>query len=147
MDAMFQEAIRLKKENQALKQKQKENAVKIEENKQEQQEIKQVMQDGGVYDMANIKRKFDLYKNEEPDLYDYSKAFYWTLLNYCDAMRIAETGVMQTDNEQGMSNGAKLGVKAASAVLDLGSKIPIFGGIFSVINSAVEGIYKEVARK
>lgn len=38
-------------------------------------------------------------------------------------------------------------MKATSAVLDLGSKIPIFGGIFGVINGAVQGIYKELARK
>lgn len=57
------------------------------------------MVDGGVYDMANIKRKFDEFKNEAVDLYDYSKAFYWTFINYCDAMRIAETGVLEVDNE------------------------------------------------
>jgi hypothetical protein len=38
------------------------------------------MENGGVYDQAKIKGTFAKYLKEDKDLYDYAKAFYWTML-------------------------------------------------------------------
>jgi hypothetical protein len=59
--------------------------------------MKQVMQDAGVYDSVIIKAAWEKYRKDDPDLYDYIRAFYWTMLNLCEAYRMASTGALQTN--------------------------------------------------
>jgi kynurenine formamidase len=73
--------------------------VKVEETEKKQEEMKLVMQDAGVYDTVIIKAGWEKYRKDDPDLYDYTKAFYWTMLNFCDAYRVANTGALQTNVE------------------------------------------------
>lgn len=91
-----------------------------EELKEEQKEIKkevetqeQAMKDAGIYDKANIKLKFDDFQKNAPECYNYSKTFYWTFINYCDALRLASTGVFQNNNDFQENEKASVGVKAA----------------------------------
>jgi hypothetical protein len=48
---------------------------------------------------AKIKDDRETYRKDNPDLYDYSKAFYWTMLNFCEAYPVASTGALQTNVE------------------------------------------------
>jgi hypothetical protein len=63
--------------------------------------MKQVIQDAGLYDNIIIKAGWEKYRKDDPDLYDYIKAFYWTMLNFCDAYRVANTGALPLQTNVG----------------------------------------------
>ena len=52
------------------------------------------MDDSGLYDIVKIKAGWDHYEKESPEMYEYIRIFYWTLLNYFDAIRVASTGLL-----------------------------------------------------
>jgi len=57
--------------------------------------MKETMDAAGVYELARIKEGWEKYHKENQTLYDYTKAFYWTLLNSFDAYRVASTGAFK----------------------------------------------------
>lgn len=62
-----------------------------------QEEMKETIKSAGIYDNNKIREGWEKYRVESPDLYDYIKTFYWTLLNYFDSYRVANTGALQTN--------------------------------------------------
>lgn len=56
---------------------------------------------------ADIKRSFAELKLT-PALYDYNKAFYWTLLNYFSAYRMLSTGLIKGDIDSTTTNKESL---------------------------------------
>ena len=48
-------------------------------------------------DEANIVDCYNTYRTEFPELYNYTRTFYWILYSLMDAYRIANTGVFTKD--------------------------------------------------
>jgi hypothetical protein len=84
-------------------------------------------------------------------LYDYTKAFYWTLLNYFDAYRVASTGAVKVNEDHTEDTKQKIGVTIvkgiASQAAKLASNLPIIGSIIGMINKAVDAVYSKVKAK
>ena len=99
------------------------------------------MKEGGVYAKVELKKNFTQLENENPQLYDYCRTFYWTLLNYFGAYRSLSTDLIKQNlNEssseqifvQGMKKVAKFGAELAKGVPFIGG---VIGGLDSVIDS------------
>lgn len=84
-------------------------------------------------------------------MYNYCKAFYWTLLNYFDAYRVASTNVMKKNEDHTEDSKQSMGVKFAKGALsvgkDLAKGIPLIGNIFSLIDKAIDAVYSKVKEK
>ena len=50
------------------------------------------MEDSGLYVIEEIKTEWDKYQIDSPEMYEYIRIFYWTLLNYFDACRVTGAG-------------------------------------------------------
>ncbi len=114
--------------------------AQIKQYHDEQEKIKHVMEDAGVYDKAEIKQEFDAFENENPKLYDYCKTFYWTLLNYFGAYRALSTGLIQgklkaTTKDNTIVAGIKGIAKLAGQIA---SSVPFVGGIVHAIDGLVD---------
>ena len=126
----------------------KTNTGKIDKiEKVQEEEVKKVekhedaLKEGGVYAKVELKKNFTQLENENPQLYDYCRTFYWTLLNYFGAYRSLSTDLIKQNlNEssseqifvQGMKKVAKFGAELAKGVPFIGG---VIGGLDSVIDS------------
>ena len=57
--------------------------------------MKEIMKALGAYDMLKIKKGWDNWQSTSLDMYEYIKIFYWTLMNYFEASRVAGTGLLK----------------------------------------------------
>lgn len=60
---------------------------------------------------------------------------------------MANTGVIKTDSTHAVDSTTRTAVKVTSAILDFGKSVPVFGSIFGVLNSAVNGFYSAYEEK
>ena len=83
-----------------------------------------------------------------PDLYDYTKAFYWTLLNLIDTYRVANTGAFAKNTKHTEVKNEKIAKSVGGAILKIGAKIaesiPFAGTIFTLMEGAMDAIYSFV---
>ena len=113
----------------------------LKDTNQEVKTVKQVLKDASIYDKALIKQEFEAFKKESPQLYDYCKTFYWTLLNYLNAYRTLSTGLIEgnkdtlTEKESFFLKGIKGMFKIGSAIAE---GVPFAGGILSGIDRIVD---------
>lgn len=63
-------------------------------------------------------------------------------MNYFNSYMIANTGAFKKNLESATDEKTSLAVSVASTVLNLAGKVPIFGGICSILESAISGIYE-----
>lgn len=117
---------------------------KLAEYSQEQEKIKVVLKDAGVYDKAEIKNSFDSFEKESPKLFDYCKTFYWTLFNYFGAYRTLSTGIVNgkldiTQKDTKVALGLKAVAKLAGQVAQ---GLPFVGGIVTQIDFLIDSSIK-----
>ena len=97
----------------------------------------------GVYYKAEIKKGFMDLENEHKSLFEYFKVFYWTILNYFDAYRQAQTS-LENHNIQVVATNTQKYLLIGSDLFfgnnSIAQKIPIVGGLFSAINGAIKAI-------
>ena len=114
--------------------------------KLEQVQLKheEALVNAGVYDKAEIKKAFDAFL-DIPKLHNYSKTFYWCLLNYFTAYRSLSTGLVQGNVDFDESSKEILVVKglkkAASVGVGIAKSIPFVGGILSGMEDIIDSIY------
>jgi hypothetical protein len=56
-------------------------------------------------------------------------------------LRIASTGILQTNVDSAVDSNTKTKVAIGKGLLSVGSKIPIVGGLFAMLNSVVDTVY------
>lgn len=61
--------------------------------------------------VAKVKDTYDKWRTEYVEGYNYSKAFYWTFVNYCDAQKIASTGIVNKVSGYAVGTTTKVAVK------------------------------------
>ncbi len=101
-----------------------------------------------MYDIAKINNTIKDFKEKDPELAIYYKTFYWTLSNYFQAYRIANTGIVKTNNtfdkdtkDQLIEIGAK---KAANFAIENGKELPIVGSLISLLDDMVDSIFDSI---
>jgi hypothetical protein len=100
-----------------------------------------------------IKKKLEEYKNNEPNLYYYSKAFYWTLSNYIDACRVSSTNMVAVNTEEAQApvEKSKIELNLTKAAINVGKKIaeslPFVGGVISEVCKVVDSFNEKVKNK
>ena len=110
-----------------------------------------IIEESGLKAKVDVKRGFKQLLDEDRRLYEYARAFYWTLLNYFQAYRIVSTELANKNidyQEKGSENLIAKGLgKVASFVAETGKDIPIVGSILSVIDGLVDSIYSAIKEK
>ncbi len=98
-----------------------------------------------MYDIAKIHNAIKDFEEKDPELAIYYKTFYWTLSNYFQAYRIANTGMLNTNNkfdkdtkDQLIETGAK---KVANFAIEAGKALPIVGSLISLLDDMVDSIF------
>jgi len=103
--------------------------------------------DGGVYDKASITQGFAEMQKNEPKVYEYNKVFYWTLLNYFTAARVAGTDMVQGNVDSVETDKEKLVMKGMKALTQIAGKVPFFSGITDTIDSLIDKVYGSVKER
>ena len=138
--SMLKEMEKMKKDYEALHQQVQDQNLTL-------QKHEQTLQEGGVYDAAEITMTLKKLADEDEELYLYYKIFYWTLANYLQAYRVASTGMVLTNNRFGatekdthIEEGAK---KAASYLIEAGKGLPIVGGVIESLDGLVDSYFDQ----
>lgn len=107
------------------------------------------LQDGGVYDLATIRRGFNEIEHLLPQLKNYSKTFYWTMANYFEAYRSISTGLFQSNAGAEITTKEQIGVqvakKGAQYVTTALQSIPIVGSAVGLLDMLIDDVTTMVA--
>jgi tetratricopeptide (TPR) repeat protein len=117
--------------------------------------MKLTMESAGVFDKAKVQEGFANLYEQSPKLYEYAKAFYWTLLNYFAAYRsigtnlvTGNTDIVTSDPEKFMVSGLET---VSSYLVDMAVKttesIPVVGNIIGLLDGVVSSVYQSVKDK
>jgi hypothetical protein len=96
----------------------------------------------GVSDQALIKQMLQSLEKQNCKSLIYYKVFYWTFVNYIKAFEVTGEGFIEVDEKY--SNGFKekgleyFVTKSAEFVADAASNLPVIGGLFEYLGSAVD---------
>ena len=114
-------------------------------------EIKKSINESGLTEELKVKIGFGKLYENNAELHEYAKVFYWTLLNYFSAYRNLGTGLFQGNINSVSTTKDKILVKAAKTGMKLVEKffehIPIVGGIIGVIDTVIDEIYDSYKEK
>lgn len=106
------------------------------------------LSDAKVYALASAKRGFAEIKAQSPELADYLKTFYWTMINLIGAYRAASTGIIQGNKEMETDTKEKLFVAGAKKLANYGAEVakgvPILGSAIGLLDKIIDDIYTTV---
>ena len=115
--------------------------LKVEVTRLKQKAMRTTMNIAGIYDTAQIKIGWDKFKEESPELYDYIKSFYWTLLNYFDGCRVSSTGLLTKNLKATEDVKVSRFMEILAFTENLGKNLPIVGTVFFLMDSLILSIY------
>lgn len=69
------------------------------------------MQVVGLDKVIKVKDNYAKWRLDYKEGYNYSKAFYWTFINYCDAQKIASTEIVNSVSGNSVGSTTKVAVK------------------------------------
>lgn len=111
--------------------------------------MKLIVESAGILDKVKVKDGFAELYQQSPKLYEYAKAFYWTLLNYFAAYRSIGTNLVTGNTDTVSSDPEKFmvtGLESVSSYLvdmavETTKSIPIVGNIIGLLDGVVSDIY------
>lgn len=118
----------------------------IEQLKKQSANHDSILQDSGTKDKAEIKNAFARIEQEDKELSDYLKTFYWVSINYFEAYRALSTGIIQGSIEESKKDKLILaGVsKAAECATELAKGLPLIGGLVGMVDKVIDSIYGKI---
>ena len=128
--------LQMQAEVQRLKQSEAEEEAKIKEDDQ-------IILDGGIQDLAQIKEEFLALQAENPELHAYCQTFYWTSLNLFDGYRYLSTQLVEASSVNTSTDKLWLTMvsKVAQYGADFAKGTPIVGGALSLLDKIIDSIY------
>ncbi|MEM7383016.1 MAG: hypothetical protein AAF400_01700, partial [Bacteroidota bacterium] len=97
----------------------------------------------GITDKAEINEKLAALEASNPVLYDYCKAFTWTMRDYIAAHSLASTGMFSITYEQ--SNAEAAGMYLFKQLIATGGDaIPFVGGFVDLLEGLIDATYEGV---
>lgn len=111
--------------------------------------MKEIMHAVDLHEFEKIKVGWDKYKDISPELYDYTKCFYWTLINYFDAHRVENTDDDEDDPTEvnKVSSPDRGGTKILYWGAKLAPNLPIVKKIILALFTAVGDVFNKILSK
>lgn len=105
-----------------------------------------ITQVSGMTERSEVRTQIVSLKNEDINLHEYYRSFYWTTFNYFMAYKTISTGIVSSSNhDQMMGEKEKFIYKFSKLALDASTKaIPIISDIAGLVNSVLDYVYEGV---